>query len=458
MRPGGKLLGIAAASSMAALLAASAARADTPSRASLKLRDGTTVVGTIVATHPGKDYVVVTDDGRTRTVPADAVAVTSPLPSHDRVLLDDGTTADGTLTDLKPGVSVTIDGRTIDWAHVRDVVVRVQTASLPPAAGALAAGAAAGATVTTKTQLRADTSGASYDITRDCTGGPDLPQCHERTHIAMGPGGPSASYESEDASGRKSANISATGAHASLERDCAANPADERCTERGGIDLGPGGLSASYSKETVRSVKTPPSGSTNIQLTAGLGFGFGSFGGGGSSGSTSATILEIPIDLTIPILVGGRFPDRKGGSWSGIKIEPSGGVILMSMFFSEGAISGNGTLFGWHAGGSLAFQYLHFGALNEKTLQQKGFGVAVGGFAGVQGMNGSITSTGVIAGQSFSQSSSISNTDASYGPVLDITFPKYNAGTAKYSSTNIIFMVLPTGSFTFITGSVGFSF
>jgi hypothetical protein len=421
-------------------------------RVSLQLRDGRTIVGTLLSATPTQGYSLVTDDGKTMRLPFDSVAGTTVLPSRDRVVLDDGTTVDGVVTVLLPGASVTIGDRVVQWARVRDVVVRKKAADLPPAAGALAAGAAAGASITTTTQLRADTSGASYDITRDCTGGPDTPMCHERTHIAMGAGGPTASYESEDESGRKSANISASGLHAQLERDCAANSADERCTEKAGLDVGANGkVGLGYSKVDVTRVKTPPSGSVNFNLDVGATLVFLSIQG------TSSTLFGTTADLSVPILLGGKFPGATGGSWFGIKIEPFVGFSATFGSIQEPSVDGYGggnasiNELAWLTGGKAFLQYLHFGTLDEKTLKQSGFGIGLGGSVGVQGTTTQVS----MNGQS---SPSTSSTDSSIGPAFALTFPSYNAGTAHYSATNIIFLVVPTGSATIATVSAAFSF
>lgn len=426
-------------------------------RVALQLRSGERIEGVLLADSP-TIVVLVTDAGVERKILKTDVASTTALPVADRVLLDDGRTLTGAVSDVRPGESLVFEDaagarRVIDWAHVRDVVTHPKTQDMSPSAQRLIGRAAGGETVTTSTAFKAGREGASLDITRDCSSGGRSGGCHEKTHVGLdADNGLAASYESKDEGVTKHAEIDHTGGHAEIEIDCAANPNDGRCTERGSLNLGPGGLAAGYTRETVERVGTPRSGSVNLEVNVGMGYGFGSLGGG------STTIVEVPIDLTIPILIGGRFPDEKGGSWFGLKVEPTAGALLMDMSMSQGGFKSSGALFGYRLGGTLAVQYLRFGTLNEKTLQQKGFGVAIGGFAGVQGMNGSMTTSGSFAGMSFDSSQSISNRSTSYGPSLAITFPKYNAGTAKYSATNIVVMVLPTGSLTFAMASVGFAF
>ena len=421
-------------------------------RVALTLRDGRVIVGTLLSANPSSGYSMVTDDGRTTSYPFDAVAGTKALPSRDRVLLDDGTTVEGVVTDLRPGVSVTINDRMLPWPRVRDVVVRKRPADLPPAAGALAAGAAAGAAITTNTQIRADSSGASYDITKDCTGGPDAPQCHEHTHVAMGPGGPTASFESEDASGRRSANISSSGLHAGMERDCAANPQDERCTEKAGLDVGANGkVGLGYSKETVTRVKEPGSSSVNFNLDAGGQLVFVKIQ------DQSSTLFGAQADLSIPMLFGGKFPGKEGGGWFGIKLEPYVGFSYATGSFTVPSVQGYGggtaqiNMLAWTVGGRALLQYMHWGKLDEKTLKQSGFGVVAGGSFGAQGTTSTLSQNG-------QSSPATSSTDSSLGPEFGFTFPSYNAGTAHLSSTNILFLVLPTGAATIFMVSAGFSF
>ena len=415
-------------------------------RVALTLRDGRIIIGTLLSANPSSGYSLVTDDGRTATYPFDAVAGTKALPSRDRVLLDDGTTVEGVVTDLRPGVSVTINDRILPWPRVRDVVVRKRPADLPPAAGALAAGAAAGAAITTTTQIRADSSGASYDIVKDCTGGPDAPQCHEHTHVAMGPGGPTASFESEDANGRRSANISSSGLHAGMERDCAANPQDERCTEKAGLDVGANGkVGLGYSKTTVTRVKEPGSSSVNFNLDAGAIFVFITVQG------SNSTLFGATADLSIPMLFGGKFPGKEGGGWFGIKLEPYVGFSASFGSMTFGGVTAQINQLAWTAGGRAFLQYMHWGKLDEKTLKQSGFGIAAGGSFGAQGTTTSTT----VDGQS---SPATSSTDSSLGPAFELTFPSYNAGTAHVSATNILFLVLPTGSATIFMVSLGMSF
>jgi hypothetical protein len=175
----------------------------------------------------------------------------------------------------------------------------------------------------------------------------------------------------------------------------------------------------------------------------------------GKASSSSTLMTGFNADLTIPILVGGRFPGKEGGGWTGLRLEPTGGVMFMNMTVS-GSSDVHGTLFGYRVGGTAAFQYLKFGRLDEKTLKQKGWGIAVGGFAGAQGTGGSMTISG--APSPYDHQDIPMSTNGSYGPSVVFSLPEYNAGTAKYTATNIVLMVLPTGDNTFAILQAAFTF
>jgi len=479
------------AASSAPAPASSASPAQTPTaakapavarrRAKLLLDDGTTVVGTIVGGHAGVDFFVVTDDGRTRRIARRSIKGGSTLPMVDRVVLDDGTSLEGAVSRVNPGESVTVDKldgttQTIEWARVRDVVTRPAQADLPPEATALGAAMAAGGSVktttastptttspqtTTSTQI--DTSGGvSLDIDRECAATPDTPRCKEHAHVAVDTHGFAASYDSEDESGRRHADISMTGAHASLERDCAANPDDERCTEKFGVDVGKDGLRAGYNRESVTAVKEPPKTSLGFSIDGGGVFGFGSIDNG-TGGKSNLTLYGGGADVAVSLLFGGllgdgKFPGATGGAWLGFLVQPTGGADLYSMNMSVAGTSASASIFAWRLGGTAALQYLHFGFLDPKTLQQNGFGVAVGGFAGVQGQSGTMQLTIPTPAGNMPVSQDMGSTNASYGPSVILSLPHYNAGTAHYRSESLIFMVLPTGSITFATVQAGVTF
>ncbi|HEY8089798.1 MAG TPA: hypothetical protein VIF09_18185, partial [Polyangiaceae bacterium] len=168
-------------------------------------------------------------------------------------------------------------------------------------------------------------------------------------------------------------------------------------------------------------------------------------------------------DVAVAFLFGGllgdrKFPGSSGGPWLGFLAQPTGGVQFFSMNMSSDSFSGSTSIFAWRLGGTVALQYLHFGFLDPKTLKQDGFGVAVGGFAGVQGQSGKMQASVSTPIGNVPVSQDMSSTNASYGPSLILSLPHYNAGTAHYTSENLIFMVLPTGSITFATIQAGLNF
>lgn len=156
----------------------------------------------------------------------------------------------------------------------------------------------------------------------------------------------------------------------------------------------------------------------------------------------------LSADLKLKLLAGGKFPGPKGGGWFGVVIEPAVGG--MTVFVSQtipatrysSSSSQSSTVFGLRAGGSLGFQIMHFGALDEKSLKQNGVAFMLAGYGGATGISGA-------DGFTF---------NASFGPVIGLSFPSYNAGTASYSAFSITGMVLPTGGSIFMSLSLGWIF
>ncbi len=100
--------------------------------------------------------------------------------------------------------------------------------------------------------------------------------------------------------------------------------------------------------------------------------------------------------------------------------------------------------FGFQAGGAVGWQFLHFGTMSEGGLKQHGFGLELAGYLGATGVNPPSGSLQV---------------NASYGPVIGLSFPTYNAGTASYSSFAITAFILPTGDGSvLVSGSLGWIF
>jgi hypothetical protein len=338
-------------------------------------------------------------------MPAEAGVVASA--STDVVVLLDMTRIEGRVLDLVPGRVVrieTADGfRTLQWTEVLEVITTA------PKRAASAPGDVEGPpgegdpTIITRTTANASGRGASFKRTRECAGKEDEPKCRETIEAKIDEGGPRASYASE--------------------ADCSKDPGNVRCRERTNVDVGKAGISASYKQEKVERVKVRPSSSVNFGLD---------LSGGGVFGDGFHTWL-VGSAVKMPILVGSRFPDAKGGGWFGVSFEPSA-AFFGAFTDASGSTS---TSYQMRFGGSVGLQAMHFGSMDQKTLKQSGFGVRLGGFAGANGNGGQ-------GDLSWSPS---------YGPELGLVFPSYNAGTAKYSALAINAMVLPLkDSVTFVAG------
>lgn len=398
----------------------------------------------------GKDVVVVVlASGQHRTIararvkeiikgadeapPAPPAA--APPATNDTVILKDGGRIEGTVLRQEPGKFITIralDGseRTLSWEKVSEVTVAPRSNGGAGASGVAPVGAGEGAAETagtrTVTEGKVDANGASLSRTVDCTGSPNDPACHEEMSASLGKGGPKGSYVAES--------------------DCSANPDNETCKQKTAINVGAGGASASFTEETVTKVATPPSSALNLALDLGGGGIVGASGGGPGA----AFLL---LDMKVRFLAGGKFPGAKGGSWAGMAIEPA--VSLLAVFVDGGPSSGTATcpscttttLLGVQLGGTLGFQYLHFGKLEEGSLKQAGFGLLLGAYAG---------GTGIQTGTGAEQTMTWTPT---YGPVIGLSFPSYNAGTAHYAALSITAMILPMGDAgTLMSGALGYIF
>jgi len=204
------------------------------------------------------------------------------------------------------------------------------------------------------------------------------------------------------------------------------------------VDVGSGGLKVT--QEDVKAVKEPPSSAVNVALD---------IGGGTILGLSDVTIGFANVDLKVKILAGGKFPGADGGSWNGIFFEPQVALLAVAIqtptVIAGAQFPGKTTAtFGFQAGGAVGWQFLHFGTMSEGGLKQHGFGLQLGGYLGATGV---------------SPPSGSMQVNASYGPVLGLSFPTYNAGTAKYSSFSITAFVLPTGDGSvLISGTLGWIF
>ena len=397
-------------------------------RSAVILDSGERIEGEVVDL--GTDSVVMAlPSGERRTLPRaqirEIVALTA-RPQSDTVVLKDGTKVEGTILQQTPGQFVIIrllDGseRTLSWDKVSESIVVPKANSEGPGTKTVVA-------------AKADQNGAAITRTVDCKGAPGDPACHEQMSASIGKGGPQAAYVAE--------------------ADCSEHPERESCKERTALDLSGAGVSASYTKETITKVKDPPSSAVNLAIDLG--------GGGIVGGSSGSSAAFLSADLKLRLFIGGRYPGAEGGSWHGLALEPSAAILAVfasapsasssdsysSSYVPAGASSSKtSALLGVQIGGTVGYQYFHFSKQEAETPKQSGFGLLLGAFAGGTGI------------QSGSGSQSSLKWSPSYGPVIGISFPRYNPGTARYSAFSLTAMVLPTGEAgTLVAGSLGYLF
>lgn len=230
-----------------------------------------------------------------------------------------------------------------------------------------------------------------------------------------------------------------------VETDCTKDPQNEKCTQTTKATVGPGGIGLQVENKTVEAVKEPPSNSFNFGATFGMTTGAGK--AGSASSGVSLLLINLEVELNALIGIGQKFPGAEGGSWNGLLLSPSYGAYFGSMTFT----GGYGEMAGTRAGAVIGYEYLNFGTMDPKTLEQKGWGAQAGIYVGTQSMT---STTHILVGANSITSTSTTQ-NSSVGPSLGFVFPHYNAGTAHLTTQEIRFMVLPTGDFTLImlTGS-----
>jgi hypothetical protein len=172
------------------------------------------------------------------------------------------------------------------------------------------------------------------------------------------------------------------------------------------------------------------------------------------SSTTGVSIYGGGADLNVQYRVGGDMPGTGGGSWSAFGFDLSGGIFGAAAVVTTPATaysaqdtqaSGFLLISGDVAAG---YQFMTFGKMNDDDLKQHGFGLFLAGKVGV-------ANTQVFASQG-SQGSS--NTNAQYGPEIQLTFPEYNFGTTNRAAFYISGFLLPTGDFLFLNIQLGGSF
>jgi hypothetical protein len=205
-----------------------------------------------------------------------------------------------------------------------------------------------------------------------------------------------------------------------VTEDCAKDE-NEVCKKTSTLDAGENGLAISVSKESATRVVGPRSSAGNLGVSVGLVFG----------SAKGATILGANVGGSYRGIVGGKFPGEEGGSWGGIFVEPKAEVTLLTQ--NQKSLSASALV-----GTSAGFQWMKFGAMDQATLQQHGWGLAAGGQVGA-----------LIP-------LSDGKTSTTYGAAINILRPKYNQGTGAYSVQQFNLFVLPLpGMFFLIVGYQG---
>lgn len=253
----------------------------------------------------------------------------------------------------------------------------------------------------TDATAKVDKDGASVSAVHECGDGD--PECRESVAVAMKGGDVSAKYDSVE--------------------DCSGEDA-EVCQKKISGDASKDGLSLGYSKESANRVTGPKKGATQFGLNANLLFG----------GNEMLSMTGFNAGFNLRLLTGGLFPDAKGGSWTGFFFEPAAQFSYVSteieMPQSGETMKSSSSAF--MLGVTAGLQWMSFGAQNQKTLQQGGFGLAFGGQLGSFIPTGEGKATGT------------------YGASASILFPKYNPGTGSFTSEQINLFILPSKEIFFV--------
>ncbi|MCE7929673.1 MAG: hypothetical protein DYG91_14435 [Chloroflexi bacterium CFX7] len=236
-------------------------------------------------------------------------------------------------------------------------------------------------------------------------------------------------------------NVGTSGVQHSTARDCSTRPG-EQCQEQTTTNVDGRGVSFGLQGQSVQRVVTPPSYDIGgaVEL-AGL-YGTG-------TGDIDVTILGYNVQGGLRTMFGGQFPGPEGGGWSGVGLE------LMGTFGGgAGKIDAAGTEVDYEqatvsANVGAGYQYLKFGSMDPKTLQQGGFGLFLGYRVGAAA-NFTTTKVG-------DKETTNDDTSMSHGPVLTLSFPKYNAGTAKLRRWTITAMGMYISDFLLVTVGGGYT-
>jgi hypothetical protein len=235
--------------------------------------------------------------------------------------------------------------------------------------------------------------------------------------------------------------VGAGGLQHSRARDCSARPG-EICQEQSTTQVDGRGINFGLQGQSVRRVATPPSYDLGGALElSGL--------YGTSTGDLDVTIMGYAFQGGLRGMFGGKFPGPEGGGWSGFGME-----VMGSFQGGFGKITAGDTEVDYEqatvsasAGGG--YQYLSFGTMDPSTLEQGGFGLFLG-----YRLGGAATFTTTTVGDTKNEDS---DSSMSHGPVLTLSFPKYNAGTAKLRRWTITAMGIYVSEFLIVTVGGGYT-
>lgn len=193
-------------------------------------------------------------------------------------------------------------------------------------------------------------------------------------------------------------------------------------------DLSGGGATLALKTEKVERLPAPPSAVSGGAFSLSFGGAFGS----------DLTMLMGTVGGRWHVF-GGTLPGPDGGGMAGIDFATDFSIGASHMSFETDFFTTETTSFVTRSVAELSFAFGGFSAMNSGDLKQAGVALRLGGFAGV---------TTSLA------TSDEAELDVSptYGPVLALEFPSYNAGTTEYSSTSASLIIIPIEPVTVLFG------
>lgn len=345
---------------------------------------------------------------------ASSVVLFAVEASADIVVLKDGRRLEGTVKLQELGKYVVIElpnglQKTVMWEDLKEVDIAAgsETKPSPPAEAEAKRPKHRKKLDKTAFSGEATRSGATVSVVHDC--GEGEPACHEEATVKLEAGDVKATYDAVE--------------------DCATE-AGEVCTRTTAASAGKDSLRIGITKESAKRVTDPKTGATQFGLSANFLY-------------ATAEIMEMTgftAGMNVRLLTGPQFPGETGGSWFGYFLEPAAQITYSKTVIETPEQCVSGQCFGGKqkssSGGAMlngtaGIQWMSFGALDEKTFQQSGWGFAVGGQVGRYiPFEGDGTTT--------------------YGAAFNILRPKYNPGTGAFVSEQINLFLLPTSDMFFL--------